>query len=349
MPKSIQIILRYMALICTNAILALITTGMVSTQNVEKSYFRAEASPVKGTVCPHHKVNIHYVLTFVGMDYENERKRKNEPILISIAHPILKITASQGTITNVDFLNKEYQDDPVYDPVMQTWSSHFTFTPDKPGRARINLVAEYMKFVARTSWDVRVWEDCKYTVEISANESGFKMSSGKTVNEEQKDWSIIEYLKGKAKGVLADPLENEGGEGGQKRLAAFPKAVWLRDDVAGTNEMFGDGIWLNKEPDFICGTGGPITCESTFTVHPVPGEETIDFQITMNSGQCSSFTVWCKGPEGGGQVTVPPMRSLSFEMNAVIPREGGSAHYIHQLPYGITMDYLISAYPEKEE
>ncbi len=174
-----------------------------------------------------------------------------------------------------------------------------------------------------------------------------KCHTGQTVNEAQDDWAIIVYLKGLAR-VIADPLVEEGG-GGEKSLAASFNPIWDLQENTGTVDYFGDGIWLGKQPDLTCGTNGAITCNSEFTVHPVTGEETIDFQIEMLPGQCSGFAVWCKGSDGGGQASIPPMKSLSIEMNAEIPKEGGSAHYIHQLPYGVTMDYLISAYPVEEE
>ncbi|NMB55094.1 MAG: hypothetical protein GYA15_10380 [Leptolinea sp.] len=349
MRDSIRYSIHFTVLLGVIFLLAATNSGMVSAQFVQKPYFQAEANRVRENVCPHHGVELLYILSFRGSDYERDMIKQNKAPQPSYSHPGITITASQGEITNVKDLNVTYQGRPTYDSIFISWNDTFTFTPDSPGTARVDLVASYLGFIAKTSWNIRVWEDCKYTVEISADESGFRMANKQTVNQAQEEWSIIIYLKGLAKGVLADPLVNEGGEGGQKRPVAIQKSIQSLDDVTGNNEMFGDGIWLGKEEKMICGTGGPITCSSTFTVHPIPGEETIDFRITMNSGQCSGFTVWCKGPEGGGQTSIPPLKSLPFEMNAVIPREGGSSHYIQQLPYGVTMDYLISAYPEKEE
>jgi len=327
-----------------------VITRPASAADNEKSYFWAEASPINEKVCPNREVILLYQLMFRGLDYERDMKRHGAVPLPALMHPTIKVTATNGKISGVKDLQDTYEGEPAYDEVFKSWSDTFYFTPEKPGSATVNLEAKYLGLVTRTKWIITVWEDCKYTVEISADESSFKMPSGKTVNEEQSSWSIKMFFDGIAKGVLADPLVNEGGDGGQKRVLSGTTPLSLvREDATGTIESFADGIWLGNEPDITCGTGGAFTCSETFTVHPVTNDETIEFQIDIESGQCSGFSVWCKGEGGGGEANIPPMKSLSFQMNAEIPREGGSTHYVHQLPHGVTMDYLISAYPEVEE
>jgi hypothetical protein len=349
MRNSLKTLLKVAGALTTFLLLTGMLAQPAAAADNEKSYFWAEADLVREKVCPHRSVVLLYQLMFRGSDYERDMKNQGKIPHPSLSHPAIKVTASQGNISDVKDLNVTYEGQPPYDDLFKSWNDTFTFTPDKPGNATVRLTATYMGFTTSTKWDIRVWEDCKYTVEISADESSLKMSSGETVNEAQNDWSIIIYLKGLAKSVLADPLVNEGGSGGEKRLIAVGNPLWNQEDVTGTIETFGDGIWLGNEPDFVCGTNGAITCSHKFTVHPETGEETIDFQIDMLSGHCSGFTVWCKGPDGGGEASIPPMSNLSFKMDAEIPREGGSAHYVHQLPYGVTMDYLISAFPEVEE
>jgi hypothetical protein len=316
----------------------------------EKSYFWAEASPVGERVCPKRKVTLLYNLMFRGSDYERESRSKGSFPLPSLSHPAIKITTTNGTVSGVKDLNDTYKGNSPYDDLFQSWNDIFYFTPEQKGKATVKLEAHYLSFVAYTKWTINVQEDCRYSVEINADESNFKMPSGKTVNEEQHDWSIKMFIDGLAKRVLADPLVNEGGSGGQKRLMPFVLASHpFQDEAEGTLEYFADGVWLGNEPDITCGTNGALVCSTTFTVNPVVNDETINFEIDVKSGDCGGFTVWCKGEGGGGQASVPPMKSLTFKMTAEIPREGGSAHYVHQLPYGITMDYLISAYPEEEE
>lgn len=334
--------------------MVVITTGTTffSAVNVdeEKPYFEAKPSPVDEKVCPNRKVIMLYHLIFHGIDYEKELKRQHSTPLPSLTHPTIKVTATNGTISGVKDLAETYKDEPTYDEVFKSWNDTFDFTPKKPGSAVVKLEAHYLGMVTRTQWDIRVWEDCKYTVEVSADESSFKMPSGKTINEEQNNWSIRMFLLGKAKGVLADKLMNENGGGGQKRV--LPGLIPLhpaRDDVEGTLETFADGIWLGNAEDTTCGTDGAFTCNEPFGVTAEYGDETIKFNIDVRSGQCSAFHIWCRSEGGGGDANLPPRSSKAFQFSVEIPVEGGSGHYIEPLPHGTSMEYLVSAYPEVEE
>lgn len=343
-------------LLLTSLILsaAMITTGNTvlpsGKVDEEKSYFQAEPSPVKEKVCPNRKVIMLYNLIFRGLDYEKDLKRQHKSPQPSSIPPTIKVTATNGTISGVKELAETYKDEPTYDDVFKSWNDTFDFTPKKPGAATVKLEAHYMGMVARTQWDIHVWEDCKYTVEISADESSFKMPSGNTFNEEQSFWKGLLYKVGRLKNVIADPLFNENGGGGQKRLMpALIPARFKQDGAEGTMDFFADAVWLGNAEDMTCGTDGAITCSETFTVHPQLLDETIQFQIDVHSGQCSGFHIWCRGDNGGGDANIPPMKSKAFQISVEIPVEGGSAHYIEPLPHGTSMDYLVTAYPEVEE
>jgi hypothetical protein len=333
----------------TGVVLAGLIIQPVAAADSTKSWFTAQATKVTEKVCPKQRLTLQYQLIFQGLDYEKDMNRQNKPPIPSLKHPEIKITSNQGKVENVKSLEDTYKYSDPYDSVFKFWSDIFDFIPDKPGTATVTIKATYLGVEATDKWEIKVWETCKFDIEINADQSGARMPSGQTFNEAQKDWSFIIWLKGKAKGVLADPLVNEGGSGGNQRLImSLPPVFHQQEDVTGTEEFFGDGIFIGHE-EFTCGTKGALTCNHEFTVHAVPGEETINFQINNESGQCSSFTVWCEGEGGHGEITIPPLSSLAFQMNAEIPWEGGSTHFIHQLPHGVTLDYLISAFPEVEE
>jgi hypothetical protein len=142
----------------------------------------------------------------------------------------------------------------------------------------------------------------------------------------------------------------QGGFTGLARLASNPSSALSTDIATGTMNFFGDAIWLGNESDCVAGTRGPLVCSGEFTVEPEFQENgLLNLSIEMLPGQCGSFTVWATCDGQTSENTVPPMKSLNFTMGAVVSSEGGSTHYIHQLPYGMSIDYLISAYPEDEE
>lgn len=328
-------------------ILAFIQVGMVSAEDIQSSFFTAEAKKVYERVCPGRKVTISYMLIFHGLDYEKDKLKEGKgPVLPSLTHPVVKLTSSSGRIVKIQDPGEGSEaDDPTYDPVFKTWTGVFSYFPDKPGKVTINLEATYMGMVARDKWEFKVWEECSYKVEISANESGFKLPNNQTVNEAQSDIKIITFVKGLAKGLI---LVDDNGGGGQKRLVSNAHLVWPHDDAIGESNSFGDAIWLGKDPDMTCGTDGALTCERSFTVHPELSGDGMDLTISMQSGQCSGYSVWCKGKGGTGKASIPALKSIPFEMNVSLPLEGGSAHFVRKLPYGVTMDYLITVYPDRE-
>jgi hypothetical protein len=334
----------------TAALLSILIIAMSIVQPVKagdyngstEDWLSLSAAQHTGKVCPKQTLDLTYVINFNNSRYVTHTKWLGNEPQKSDSPPKVTLFGSQGKLWD------HKKPTGAWDPVSNVWNGSFKLTVEKKGSADVRVEATYLGATAWDLYKITVSESCQMDVQIKADESGFLMPTGKTVNESQNSWSIRVFLDGLAKKVLADPLENEGGNGGEKRTLSNPIPVWDQDDVTGTIETFGDGIWLGNEPDLVCGTKGPLTCSGEFTVHPVAGDETIDFQIDMLSGQCSSFTVWCKGSEGGGESTIPPLSSLAFKMNAVIPWEGGSAHYIHMLPHGFTLDFLISAYPVEE-
>ncbi len=335
-------------------LVALGTTGNAfrpaGAEEKETPFFEAEASPVDEKVCPNRKVTMLYELTFHGIDYEKDQKRQHAIPLPSLTHPTIKVTATNGTVSGVKKLADTYEGEPTYDDLFKFWSDTFYFTPEKPGKATVNLEAVYLDMVARTKWTINVWEDCKYTVEISSDESKFKMPSGKTFNEEQSWWQGILYYAGRAKNVLADPLMNENGGGGQQRLlSGWHPSLLRQGGTEGSLEFFADAIWLGNAEDMTCGTDGALTCSDTFTVRAVPGDDAITFEIDVHPGECGGYHIWCRGDGGGGDANIPPMASDGFSMSVDIPAEGGSASFVRPLPYGTSMEYLVTAYPEVEE
>lgn len=334
-------------------VVALGTTGNVfhpaGAEEKETPFFEAEASPVDEKVCPNREVTMLYKLTFHGLDYEKDQKRNGAVPFPSLTHPTIKVTATNGTVRGVKDLAVTYEGEPPYDDVFKFWSDTFYFTPKKPGTATVNFEARYLGMIARTKWTITVWEDCKYTVEISSDESNFKMPSGKTFNEEQSWWQGILYYAGRAKNVLAEPLMQEGGGGQQRLFSGWSPAGFRQDEAQGSLEFFADAIWLGNAEDTTCGTDGALTCTDSFTVRGVTAEETITFDIDVLGGQCSGYHIWCRGDNGGGDANIPPMASDGFSMSVDIPVEGGSARFVRPLPHGTSIEYLVTAYPEVEE
>jgi hypothetical protein len=201
---------------------------------------------------------------------------------------------------------------------------------------------------ASDDWEFVVSDPCPMDLEIKGDQNSAKIK-GKTINEIQKSWSISMLWNGFVR-ILSDPLMNEGGSGGNERPAANAFSEPRFQDNTSTMDFVGDAIFLGApDADLICGTKGTYTCTSEFSVHPIPNEETIDFQIDVGAVQCGTWTVWCKGSGGGGEATIPPLSAPGYQMNAVISREGGSTHVIQQFSHGVSIDYLISAFPVEGE
>lgn len=308
----------------------------------DKSWYTVTVDPVSEKACIGRRLLLFYTIKFDGFEYCRDKKcGKAGPT--STVGPIIKVTANSETLAKYNE-QLETQDTTTF----THWREYVVFTPKKAGKVSVTIKTNFFNSSASDKWEFTVSDPCPMDIEIHANQSSARLPSGKTVEEAVKPWwGIFIYLEGKAR-IISDPIDQGSGSGGEQRPVGANYAVLHMEDATGTMDFFGDGIWLGAEKEFTCGTKGALTCSREFTVHPVPGDETINFQIDNKSGQCSSFTVWCEGEGGHAETTIPPMSSLAFQMNAEIPREGGSAHYIHQLPYGVTMDYLISAFPVEE-
>jgi hypothetical protein len=311
-----------------------------------EDWITTTAGQHSGKVCPKQTLELQYVINFNGNRYVTHTKWLGKDPQIPDAPPQVKLMGVQGKISD------HKKSSGTWDPVSKVWIGTFKFTPEKKGNADIRVEAVYLDATAWDYFKITVSDQCNLDVEIYADETTVKLPTGKTVNETQNFWRIIIWLKGLAK-IPADSLVNEGGSGGEQRLIESYNPIGLMDDPTGTMNFFGDGVWLGAADvaDLTCGTKGALTCSREFSVHPVlgPDGETIDFQFDLQTGECSSFTVWCSGEGGYVENTVPPLSGPGYQMNAVISREGGSAHYIHQLPYGVTLDYLISAFPVEGE
>jgi hypothetical protein len=334
----------------TGMMLAGLIVQPATAANSPKPWFTLELLPVTQNVCPKHKVKLTYILKFNNQEYLDQLDKNKlaplEPLVpvggTSTDVPRMEFTESQGNV-----FDKELQANP--DPFIKIWWEEITYIPDHIGDATIQVKASYRGATESDKWEIKV-KECKFDIEINADQSGIKLPTGQTFNEAQHDVQFVIFLKGLAKGVLADKLMGEGGSGGNQRPANEALPSPNMDDATGQMEFFGDAIWLGGDhSDFVCGTRGAMTANREITVHPIPGEESIEFAIDVASGMSSPFTVWCEGEGGGGENTVPPTASKPYAINVVLPWEGGTSHYIDQLPYGITVDYLVSAFPMEEE
>jgi len=322
----------------------------VKADNVQTSkILDLRLNPVRKRICQNQKIILGYSILFDRVAYSNQKTEGGLAPLAPLVPlgkkrdgPVIDVIPSQGTVSYDKVLVTKL------DPVVRYWYAEISFTPNEEGEATVTVEATYYFITVQDKWTFIV-KPCKFDVEISADESGARLSSGQTFNEAQKFWQIVIYLKGKVTGVEVEKKDNPGGSGGTKKIFSSFNTLWNNDPYTGTTNSFGDGIWLGNAPDMVCGTKGALTCTNEFEVNPELVDDTLKLQIDMRSGQCSGFTVWCKGDDGGGEVSIPPLQSLAFSMDASIPADGGTSHYIHMLPYGVTFDILISAFPEVEE
>ncbi len=333
------------------AILALIIGIQPVKATVFQTPFYVKPDPItQKKICLDKKLQnpVGYRLFFSRDIYQKSTRNSLEPNMQK-AGPQVYVTSEDGFINGlVQTYRKSFP--PSKDPTTDLWTDDFSFKPFKTGKAVIKFKASYGSYTSQATLEFEV-EKCKYKVEISADESGMRLASGLTFNQAQQYANFVIFEKGSITGVQTGEQNAQKNNTGLARLVAKPPSISSADIATGTMNCFGDAIYLGGLSRCeAAGTRGPLICQHEFTVEPESQENgLLNLTIEMLPGQCGSFTVWgtCDGQTS--EYTVPPLKTLRFTMNVSVSSEGGTTHYIRQLPHGVTLDFLITAYPDDEE
>lgn len=333
------------------ALLALIIGIQPVKASVFQNYFYVKPDPItQKKICLDKKLQnpVGYRLFFSRAIYQKLTRNSLEPNMQK-AGPQVYVTSEDGFINGlVQTYRKSFP--PSKDPTTDLWTDDFSFKPFKTGKAVIKFKASYGSFTSQATLEFEV-EKCKYKVEISADESGIRLASGLTPNQAQQFWNLIIFEKGSITGVQTGEQSAQKNNTGLARLVANSPSIFSADIATGTMNCFGDGIYIGQWSGCeAAGTRGPLICQHEFTVEPEFQENgLLNLTIEMLPGQCGSFTVWVTCDGDTAENTIPPLKTLRFTMNVSVSSEGGTTHYIRQLPYGVTEDFLIAVSPEDEE
>ncbi len=168
--KKTQSIQLLVALLFPVIALVLSIVRPVSAGDSSKSWFTVTVDPVLEKVCVGQKVWLYYTARFDGFGYCREKNcGKDGPT--SSTGPGTVISSGQGHVETYDKQLETKDTTTVAFWVLE----RAIFIPDKAGKVSVNVNSAFFDATATDVWRFNVTEKCEYDVEISANESGFKM------------------------------------------------------------------------------------------------------------------------------------------------------------------------------
>jgi hypothetical protein len=337
--------LKFILILMVSAILAgIVTQPAAAVTSNDHSWFKLTAEPVTEKVCINRPVDLYYTIVFDGTKYCLFESCGKKGAVFDTGPVLDVLDALSGMLEP-----RHYQLDSTLDTTLiARWQGKLIYTPKRAGKAIVALKTTFAGSNATDDFEFVIKDPCPTDVVINADQSMLRIKRQK-INEIQKTWTFSTILEGYAR-ILSDPLEDETGSGGNKRLAVNLVSTFHNQESTGTLNLIHDAFFMGlPDSDVTCSMDGSYICTSEFTVHPIPGEETIDYEIDVGTTKCNSWKVTCKSPSGGGQTTLPPLTMPGYDFTATLPREGGTTNVVKEFQQGSSIEFQVSAFPVDEE